>query len=157
MSRFKHQPTSRELRRMNERENKKQQREQEVNRWLALSPEQRKAIVAEDEQLRRLERNGITIEQVMEMETDAYNKGVRDGRDGTFQTVFAAICLVLHERYDFDGDKCQEVLNDVYERACYSLTSAEIIREVMDTMGLQLHFSDDIQDEVVVKKDEANI
>ena len=152
MSRFKHAPTSRELRRMNERENKKQQREQEVNRWLALSPEQRKAIVAEDEQLRRLERNGITIEQVMEMENDAYRKGVKDGKDGTFSTIFAAICMTLHENYGFDCDKCKDVLNDVYERACYTLTSAEAIREVYDTMGLELHFSDDIQDEVVKKK-----
>lgn len=152
MSKFRNAPTSRELRRMNEHESKKQQREQDVNRWLALSPEQRKAIVAENESLKRLERNGITIEQVMEMETDAYNKGVRDGKDGTFQTIFAAICLTLHEKYGFDGDKCQEVLNDVYEHACYSLTSAEIIREVMDSMGLELHFSDDIQDEAVVRK-----
>ena len=154
MSKFRHAPTSRELRRMNEREAKKQEREQEVNRWLALSPEQGKAIVAENKALSNLERNGITVEDVMRMESDAYKKGVDAGKNATLQTCFAAICLCLNENYDFDSDKCQDVLNDVYDRMCYSLTSADAIQEVMDKMGLQITFSDDITQEMVEKKED---
>ena len=132
--------SSREARRYAERENKKKQREQDVNRWLSLSPEQRRAIIDEDAALKRIERNGITIEEVMHMEEEAYAKGVEAGKNSTFRSIFAAICLALHELHDFDDNQCTEVLNLVYDKAVYALTSAELVQEAFDEVGVELSF-----------------
>ena len=77
---------------------------------------------------------------------------MKDGKDGAVKTVFAAICLTLHELHGFGKERCSRVLNDVYDKLQFTLTSQDAIQEVYDTVGLEISFAGDVtEDEVTVK------
>lgn len=123
--------------------------------WLNMTPEELRQRVADNEVMKRIERNGITVDDVMRMEKDAYEKGVYDGRDGTFQKIFAAICLTLNELHGFNDAQCTEVLNGVYDKAVYALSSEELIQEAFDKVGVELSFGGDATDEPARVKEAA--
>lgn len=141
--------TNRELRRMAERNVRKEQRQKSVAAFWALPPEERAQIMRDNEAFQRISRNGITLEDMHRAETEAYAKGIQEGKDATVRTCFAAICLTLHEMHGFGKDRCAKVLNDVYDRLCYALNSQEAIDEVYSTMGLEITFSGDATEDVV--------
>ena len=85
-------------------------------------------------------------------EEDAYSKGLKDGKDGTVKTCFAAICLALHELHGFGKERCSRVLNDVYDKLQFTLTSQEAIQEVYDTVGLEISFAGDVTEDAVTVK-----
>lgn len=141
--------TNRELRRMAERNVRKEQRQKSVAAFWALPPEERAQMMRDNEAFQRISRNGITLEDMHRAETEAYAKGIQEGKDATVRTCFAAICLTLHEMHGFGKDRCARVLNDVYDRLCYALNSQEAIDEVYSTMGLEITFSGDATEDVV--------
>lgn len=145
--------SSRQIRRMGERERTKEQRLQAIQAFWNLSPEERKQRMADQEAVDRIQRNGITIEDMYKAENDAYAKGVQAGKEATVRTCFAAICMTLHEMHGFGRDRCSRILNDVYDKLTMALTSDDAIQEVYDTMGLEIHFSDDITEETVSVKE----
>ena len=136
--------SGRAARRYNERIEAIEQREAEraakARAWMAMSPMERRKQMEQQEIFRRIEQNGITIDDLMRAENDAYANGANDGRDATFRKIFAAICLTLHEKHGFDADQCSEVLNDVYDRAVYALNTQDIIQEAFDAVGVSLAF-----------------
>ena len=144
--------TSRQIRRMGERERTREQRQQALQAFWNLSPEERKRRMADQAAFERIQKNGITVEDMYNAETEAYSQGVQAGKDATVRTCFAAICMTLHEMYGFGKDRCSKVLNDVYDKLTMALTSEEAIQEVYDTMGLEIHFSDDISEDTVQVK-----
>ena len=154
MSKFHNTPTSRELRRMKERMQSAEERDANVRAWMAMSPQQRREYVENNEYLKRIERNGITTDDVIQVENDAYKLGLNTGRDSTFRTIFAAICLTLHELHGFNDDQCIEVLNSVYDKACYALTSKELIQEAFDSVGVELSFDGEALDEPARRKED---
>ena len=83
--------SSRELRRMAQREQTREQRQAAIDAFWKLSPEERAQRIADNEAFQRISKNGITIEDMHKAEEDAYSKGVKDGKDGAVKTVFAAI------------------------------------------------------------------
>lgn len=141
--------STREIRRIGERERTREQRQQAIDAFWKLSPEERQQRIADSKAFERIQRNGITVEDMYRAENEAYAKGISAGKDATVRTCFAAICMTLHELYGFGKDRCSKVLNDVYDKLVYSLTSDDAIQEVYDTMGLEIHFSDDISEETV--------
>lgn len=150
--------SGRALRRYNEREEAVQQREAEkiarARSWLAMSPEERLRRVKDEEVYRRIEKNGIRIDDMMYAENEAYKKGLTEGKDATFRKIFAAICLSLHEKHGFDDEQCTDVLNDVYDRAVYALSTDELVREAFDEVGIELCFDGEALDgPVSVKED----
>lgn len=144
--------TSRELRRMGEREREREKRQEAVRAFWALTPEERARRMADNEAFQRISRNGITIEDMHRAENEAYANGLSDGRDATVKTCFAAICMSLNELHGFTKNECSDVLNDVYERLTYSLNSAEAIQEVYDKIGLEITFSGDVTEDAVTTK-----
>ena len=98
--------------------------------------------MADIEAFQRINKNGITIEDLKRVEDQGYANGVSVGIENTMKTCYAAICMVLNGQYGFDSDKCKDVLNAVDERITMSLTSEESIREVWDEMGLTIEFKD---------------
>lgn len=54
--------SSRELRRIAEREQGRQQRKQAIDAFWRLSPEERAQRIADNETFQRIQRNGITVE-----------------------------------------------------------------------------------------------
>lgn len=145
--------STREIRRMGERELNRQQRERAIDAFWALTPEERAQRMADNEAFQRISKNGITLEDLHKAEDESYLRGVKAGKEGTIRTCFAAICLALHEQHGFGKERCSKVLNDVYERICYALTSQEAIQEVYDTIGLQLDFGNDITQDAVTGRD----
>lgn len=145
--------SARQIRRMGERERTREQRQQALQAFWNLSPEERRRRIADQEAFQRIQKNGITVEDMYNAETEAYSQGVQAGKDATVRTCFAAICMTLHEMYGFGKDRCSKVLNDVYDKLTMALTSDDAIQEVYDTMGLEIHFSNDISEETVRVKE----
>ena len=144
--------TSRQIRRIGEREATREKRQAAIDAFWKLSPEERQQRVKDIEAVQRIQRNGITIEDMHRSEQEAYAQGVNAGKDATVRTCFAAICMTLHEMYGFGKDRCSNVLNDVYEKLTMALTSEDAIQEVYDTIGLEIHFSNDISEDTVQVK-----
>ena len=141
--------TTREMRRMGERERAREQRQKDLDAFWAMSPEERARHMADEEAFQRIQRNGITVEDLAKAEEDAYAAGIAAGKDATVRTCFAAICMSLHEMHGFDKEQCSAVLNDVYDRLTFALTSEEAIQEVYDTIGLTISFKGDVTDDAV--------
>lgn len=146
--------STREIRRMGQREQTREQRLKAIDAFWKLSPEERQQRIADNAAFERIQRNGITVEDMYNAENAAYAKGIAAGKDATVRTCFAAICMTLHEMYGFGRERCSKVLNDVYEKLTFALTAEDAIREVYDTMGLEIHFSNDITEDVVSVKEE---
>ena len=71
--------TSRQMRRMGERELKREQRQKQIDAFWAMSPEERAQRIADEEAFKRIQRNGITVDDLYQAEQDAYAKGIREG------------------------------------------------------------------------------
>jgi len=145
--------TNREMRRIGQRQLEKERNKARLDAFWALSPEERAKIMADNEAFQRINRNGITVEDLHRCETEAYNDGVKAGEDATLRTCFAAICLALHELHGFERDECAEVLNTTYNKLVFALNSADAIQEVYDTIGLEIRFTGDVTEDVVMEKE----
>lgn len=144
--------SAREMRRMGEREREKEKRQQAIDAFWRMTPEQRAQRMRDNEAFERISRNGITIEDLKRCEDEAYMKGVKDGKSETVRTCFAAICMAMHELHGFGRKRCSRVLNLVYDKLCFALTSQDAIQEVYDAIGLEIHFSDDVTEDAVTEK-----
>lgn len=141
--------TSREMRRAAERERGRQERQKAIDAFWALTPEERAQRMADNEAFQRINKNGITIEDLKNAEDQGRADGFKAGREETLIIAYASFILALHEECGFDADKCRDILNIADEKITYTLTSAEAIREVYDTIGLTLNFSEEIPGERV--------
>ena len=144
--------STREIRRLGQREQTREQRQKAIDAFWKLSPEERQQRIADNAAFQRIQKNGITVEDMYRAENEAYAKGIAAGKDATVRTCFAAVCMALHEMYGFGKDRCSKVLNNVYDKLTMALTSEDAIQEVYDTIGLEIHFSDDVTEEVVQTK-----
>lgn len=137
-------PSSRDDRREDEREEKHQRR----MAFNAL-PESKKAeILRNSEIVQRIQRNGITMDDLKENYDIGYKAGFESATGPVIKTCYAAICLALHELYGFGMKRCRDVLNLVDQKILYSLTSAEAIEEVWEKIGLQIDFNEILGDRV---------
>ena len=144
--------SSREIRRIAEREQGRERRQQYIEEFWKLPPDIRAQRIADNEAFQRISKNGITIEDMHMAEEEAYGKGITNGKNETVRTCFAAFCLALNELHGFDSDQCMEVLNNAYDKLTFALNSDEAIQEVYDIIGLEIKFNDDVTEETVVTK-----
>lgn len=102
-------------------------------------------IVKRDQAMRaakaRLERNGITMEDVDKAGRDGYMQGYDAAACDTVQACYAAICLALKEKHGFGKKRCAEVLRAVDDIIIYRLTGRELVQQVWDEIGLKLDFN----------------
>lgn len=150
--------TGRAARRYNEKRDRMEAKQREAAEklayWKSLTPEEKARHTATQEAVARIEKNGITLEDLEQQ----YNLGVQDGRkagmEQTFETLFAAMALALNELHGFDAEQCVEVLNLVHDKTYYALSKDDAIQEAYDKLGLQITFNDDATAEVVEVKDD---
>ena len=147
--------TAREMRRMGEREQAKQERQRRLDAFWALSPEERAQRMRDNEAFQRISKNGITIEDLKNAEDQARRDGFMDGAAEMIKICYAAICLALHESEGFDCDKCRELLAAADERVVYAINSRDLLQEVRDTIGLEFNFRADVGEERIQEVDEA--
>lgn len=139
--------SGREARRLGERERDRERRREDVERFWALTPEERARRMADDEAFKRINRNGITLEDLKRVEDQGRMDGLAMGVEENMRTCYGAFCLALHEVCGFDTDKCREILAAADERIKLSLNSQELLDEVRDVLGLEFHFRGALEDE----------
>ena len=105
--------------------------------------------MADNAAFQRINRNGITIEDLKNVEDQGRADGFRAGKEQTLIIAYAGFLLALHEVSGLDADKCLEVLRAADERIVYSLTSEDAIREVYEELGVTLNFGEAISSERV--------
>lgn len=145
--------SGREARRYGERERDREQRMADVERFWQLPPEVRAQRMADNAAFQRIQKNGITLEDVKRAEEKSYAQGVQAGIENTMKTCYAAICLALNELHGFGTKRCKDVLNAVDEKVVMALTSDEAIQEVYDRMGLVIRFNAGPLEERVEERD----
>lgn len=146
--------TSRELRRVAEREAGRQARQKSIEAFWALTPEERAQRMADNEAFQRISKNGITIEDLKKAEDQGRTDGYKVGKEETLIICYASFILALNELHGFDSEQCMELLNAVDEKVTYTLTSADAIQEVYDTMGLTLNFEETMPGERIQEKED---
>lgn len=134
--------TAREMRRMGERESERAERQKQVDAFWALSPEERARRMADNAAFQRINKNGITIEDLKRVEDEGRKDGYIRGKEETLIICYAAFILALHELRGYDREECMELLNCADEKVTYALTSADIIADVYNEMGLTFNFTD---------------
>ena len=132
--------SGREARRYGERERDRAERLADVERFWQLPPEVRAQRMADNAAFQRIQKNGITLEDVKRAEEKSYAQGVQAGIENTMKTCYAAICLALNELHGFGTKRCKDVLNAVDEKVVMALTSDEAVDEVYRRMGLVIRF-----------------
>lgn len=145
--------SGREARRYGERERDREQRLADVERFWQLPPEVRAQRMADNAAFQRIQKNGITLEDVKRAEEKSYAQGVQAGIENTMKTCYAAICLALNELHGFGTKRCKEVLNAVDQKVVMTLTSDEAIQEVFDRMGLVIRFNAGPLEERIEERD----
>ncbi len=93
-------------------------------------------VLTKEQQVNALLRNGITPKDLEEQ----YARGRDDGIETTFKTVYAAVCLVLHELEGYGAKRCKRFLQRLDDTVINAFTSAETIDEVWQKIGLELEF-----------------
>lgn len=139
--------SGREARRMGEREQKREERQKQIDAFWALSPQERAQRMADNEAFQRINRNGITIEDLKRAEDDGVRAGYERGADEMLKTCYAAMCLALHDVHGFDGDACMEMLRAADERVTYAINSQELLDELDGTLGIEFHFKAELGEE----------
>lgn len=90
----------------------------------------------------RLERNGITFEDLDKAEKDGFAKGYEVASADTIKACYAAMCLALKEMHGFGRKRCKEMLMAVDNIVLYRLTGDDLIEQVWNDIGIRLEFND---------------
>ena len=92
--------------------------------------------------LYRIEKNGITLEDLEKEYQKGYSKGFAEGSEPMYRTMMAAVALALHEKHGFGCKRVKEMLRAIDNKVIFSLTSMELVQEVFDRLGLEIKFGD---------------
>lgn len=144
--------SAREIRRMNAREQAKVDKRDALNAFWALPEAERQRRIADNEQLTRIQRNGITIDDLDRAGRQAYQDGAKMGAENTMRNIYAAVALTLHEMYGFGKTRCERVLNAIDQKVIYALDSKEAIQQAWDEIGLTITFDGDPLEDRITEK-----
>jgi hypothetical protein len=144
--------SNREIRRMNQRENQRQQRQDAVQAYWNLPEEERRRRAENSRYIANMERNGITIEDVNRAANEGYQQGIAKATEATMKSCYAAMCLALHELHGFGSKRCMQMLNAVDEKVVYALTSEELVEQVFSDLEIEINFSEEMPGERVTEK-----
>ena len=98
--------------------------------------------MTKDQKMDALCKNGITPKDLEKAFAEGYNAGFSEACPATFETIYAAVCMVLNEKHKFGRKRCIDVLNAIDQFVMESLTSKEAIDAVYKRMGLYIDFGD---------------
>lgn len=95
-----------------------------------------------EQKIKALLKNGITPEDLEREYQKGFEAGFKAGAPMTFKSIYAAVCMALHDLHGFGHDRCAKVLMAVDEHVANSLTSQELIEEAWRKIGLYLNFDE---------------
>lgn len=91
-----------------------------------------------------LVRNGITPKMLEQEYVNGYNAGYDEGTKTSFKTIYAAMCMVLHDMHGFGKLRCRKVLEEVERCIVEYLTGDEAVDAAFKRIGLYLDFDEGI-------------
>ena len=144
--------SAREIRRMNAREQAKAEKKEALNAFWALPEAERQRRIADNEQLARIQRNGITVDDLARAGQEGYRDGAKNAAESTMRNIYAAVALVMHEKYGFGKKRCMDVLNAIDEKVMYALDGQEMTQQVFDDLGIRMTFDGDPLEERITEK-----
>lgn len=96
--------------------------------------------------LANIERNGITAENLREVEKMAYQRGreqgIEDAGEPLLRTLYAGVCLALNDLHGFGAKRCRSVLHRAEEYIRDTLATEEAEDEVFKRMGYRIEYKD---------------
>lgn len=107
--------------------------------------------LSEERKLEKLFQNGITAKDLEEEFHNGFNQGYALARDNSMKMCYAAVCLALKER-GFDQDQILNLLLLMDSKVLFALDNEELIDQVLDETGLELHFSNVLENRVQKKE-----
>lgn len=136
--------SSRELRREQERKDRHEAKMSRIDAVSKMSPSQYARMMREKEVIARIQRNGVTLADLKENYDMGYQDGYKAGSTRRIEPImkmsYAAICLALNELHGFGTNRVERVLKLVDEKITYSLSSEEMIDEVLEKFGIRIDF-----------------
>lgn len=106
-----------------------------------------------EEREEQLFKNGITIKDLEQEFKNGFESGYEQGSHGVMETCYAAFCLALREVAGFDKNKILEVLYSADGHVARTLTSLEIRDQVLDEVGIELHFKEAFTEDRITEKE----
>lgn len=143
--------SGREARRYGEREQRREERQRQIDAFWALSPEERARRMADNEAFRRINKNGITLEDLKNVEDRGIKDGFARGAEETMLACYAAVSLTLHELNGFGHEECMAVLKGADEKVVYALNTQELLDQMRDELGIEFHLRDGMDEERIVE------
>ena len=143
--------SGREARRYGEREQRREERQRQIDAFWALSPEKRARRMADNEAFRRINKNGITLEDLKNVEDRGIKDGFARGAEETMLACYAAVSLTLHELHGFGHEECMAVLKGADEKVVYALNTQELLDQMRDELGIEFHLRDGLDEERIVE------
>lgn len=114
--------------------------QERLSRKAEQQEKERIAKTARAKTMARLERNGITTDDLKKNYDIGFEEGYQLAMHNTITIAFAAVCLVLHELYGFGQHRLFRVLNEMYNKITLTIDSKEAVDEVFEKTGLTIDF-----------------
>lgn len=97
---------------------------------------------SETDLVKRLFKNGITVQDMAENYDRGKKDGYTQGVENAVTSIYAAIILAANELYGFGNKRCTDLIRAVDHKLTYSITSKEVMDEVYKKVGITLDFKD---------------
>lgn len=120
--------------------NRAQRRKQEKLNRSKKIPAYKK--MTKEQRIAELVKNGITADDLDREWEAGYKEGFNQASPSIVKTIYAAIALAAKEELKFGIKRTKKLLEAIDNHVCDTLTSAEIIEEVWEKIGLKLDFDD---------------
>ena len=147
--------TGRDARRWQERERKAEEGRQRLEAFRRLTPLQRAEYMETSEAVARIQRNGITLQDLERNFDKGVKQGYEKGAEHSLKACYAAVCLTLKKLYGFGGKRCMNVLQAMDEHILYALTDEELIDKVFEDMKLEIRFSETFPEDRITEVEHA--
>lgn len=108
-----------------------------------------------EQRMDALVKNGITIQDLEKNYNIGYDEGFKIGSEHAIRTIYASICLALHELHGFGRKRCYDVLALTEQKLLETLTSVEAIDEVWQKIGLNIDFNEPF-DRITETEEDSN-
>lgn len=145
--------SGREYRRMTEREDKREEKLRRMEEFMQLPAEERAKLREVNEAVQRIERNGLTIEDLKKNYQIGWDAGFKDAKDFTLKVCFAGVCLALNEKYGFGQKRCIEVLREIDKKMMYALSSEDALDEVFEKLKIKMHFGETFSEDRITEQE----
>ena len=123
--------------------NRAQRRKQEKLNRSKKIPAYKK--MTKEQRIAELVKNGITADDLDREWEAGYKEGFNQASPSIVKTIYAAIALAANNVYGFGRKRTKRLLKAVDDLVVDSLTSAEIVEEVWNKIGLKLDFDDPME------------